>query len=98
MRRVLVLVLVVIAFASQPSLAATLEGTWTLGLKPFDLVIDPTDGRVFVSNNAETDPDGRGRISVIVPDTRRASTLITSLTFKLLVIDLASIRRTSSTS
>jgi len=98
MRRVLVLVLVVIAFASQPSLAATLEGTWTLGLKPFDLVIDPTDGRVFVSNNAETDPDGRGRISVIDPASGRVSTLTTSLTSNMLAIDPAARRLYSSNS
>ncbi|MGH2491028.1 MAG: hypothetical protein ACRDF9_05915 [Candidatus Limnocylindria bacterium] len=72
-----ILGLAIILAVALPQLVAadSIARTWTVGEEPFGVVVDPTDGRIYVANSKVT--PAAGSISVVDPS--RASGGVTEL-------------------
>jgi DNA-binding beta-propeller fold protein YncE len=99
MHRFVVLCLVValaLMFVGSPaSRAATVSSMWPVGPQPFGLAVDDSTGKVYVANSGSSDL-AVPSISVINPTTGSVSTLRTSLTPNVVLVDSAGRRLYSS--
>jgi DNA-binding beta-propeller fold protein YncE len=97
MRRLVILVglLAALVFAQRAD-AVGLVATWPVGHQPFSVAIDPTDGRVFVSNSGTVGPNNTGTVSVINPATGLVTSLTTTNTSDVVAVDAGARRLYSS--
>src|SRR2546427_2579744 len=91
----LAFVLSVIA-VPQIANAAGVVATYAVGEKPFAVVSDPFDGRLYVANSGTATPSRTGTISIVDPAHASLGSLATSKPSGLLALDSAARRLYSS--
>ena len=69
--------------------ADSVVSTWQVGEEPFGIVVDPSDGRIFVANSRNRDGSyvGPGSITVVNPTSSLTRTIVTSGPSDLLAVD-----------
>src|SRR2546429_6660978 len=60
--------------------------TWVVGHQPFSVAIDPTDGRVYVSNSGSAGPNNTGSVSVVDPASGRSEEHTSELQSRLHIV------------
>jgi DNA-binding beta-propeller fold protein YncE len=92
------LALVISAVLPGAIAADSVVSTWQVGEEPFGIVVDPSDGRIFVANSRNRDGTyvGPGSITVVNPTSPLTRTIVTSGPSDLLAVDAGHRRLYSS--